>query len=262
MKKPRFLSNNRFIALNYISTFVIIFIVIAVGVGIVYYMKNWNNNESNENFEDATEQSPNTNKWVVLLTMCVNPLNKGDESIMEQRRELYETQIQKWLEKTSLPIFAVESSDNGDFLKEIADKNERLTYYEFGANEGVSSSVGEFKSLKYALENMKENDDYKNSTHILKVTGRYFLEDFENKAGSLEQDKEMYLQTHRIPNFQNSEYFGMKKSIMDEFVDKFDMSILMEDNLYKFSSDKEYVVFEPFENSVARGGDNLVLQKL
>jgi len=213
--------------------------------------------ENVDNFEND-----NSNKWMVLLTMCVDRFKKGDEDDMEQRTQLYRTQLQKWLEKTNLPIFAVESSNNANFLKEIADKNERLTYYVFDPNEAVSSSVGEIKSLQYALQNMKENDIYNRSSHILKITGRYYLDDFENKANALEQGKDLYIQKHRATNFQNSEYFGMKKDVMNEFVDNFDMSILMEDNLYKFSLNKEYVVFDPFDNNVARGGDNLVLQKL
>lgn len=217
--------------------------------------------EENENFENR-EDTPNMNKWVVLLTMCVDRFKRGNENDMEHRRELYKTQILNWLEKTSLPIFVVESSNNGDFLKEIADKNERLNYYVFDANELKDSSVGEINSLKYVLEKMKENDKYKDSTHIMKVTGRYFLDDFENKANQLEQGKDLYLQPHRDTVYQNSEYFGIKKEIMGEFIDKFDMSILMEENLHKFSLNREYVVFEPFENSIARGGDNLVLPKL
>jgi hypothetical protein len=284
MKKPVLISNNSFNGLNFVSiaiiTFIFIIIFAVVGLGVAYYFKSGDNNETvKENFENE-EEPPNTNKWCVLLTMCVDRFKKGNESDMKERKELYKTQLQKWLEKTELPIFVVESSDNGDFLKEVEEeneritgdddeifrngvtKNERLTCYVFDANERKESSIGEVNSLRYAIERMKENDKYKESTHILKVTGRYFLEDFENKANQLEQDKELYLQPHRDTIYQNSEYFGMKKDTIDEFIDKFDMSILMEENLYNFSLDKEYVVFEPFENSVARGGDNIVLHKL
>lgn len=271
MKKPRLSSNNSFTGLNLvlitIITFICIFILTIIGLGVMHYFKSGHNIDAmKERFENE-EKPPNINKWCVLLTMCVDRFKKGNEIDMKERKELYKTQLQKWLDKTEFPIFVVESSGNGDFLKEIADKNEmkgneRLTCYVFDANEVSSSSIGEVNSLRHAIERMKDDDKYNETTHVLKVTGRYFLDNFENKANELEQGKELYLQPHRDTIYQNSEYFGIRKDIIDEFIEKFDTSILMEENLHKFSLGKEYVVFEPFENSVARGGDKIVLHKL
>jgi hypothetical protein len=69
-----------------------------------------------------------------------------------------------------------------------------------------SSSQYETHSILYALNAIKDTDFYKKCSHILKVTGRYFLKDIEQHLYS--EDKDLYLQKHRIDTWQNSEYFG------------------------------------------------------
>ena len=190
-------------------------------------------------------------------------MNKNDQDEIKFRTELYKTQIQKWLDNTKYHIFVVESSNNKDLISGINDPDGRLSYYFFSIDKKISSSsVGEYESIKYALKNMKENEEYKKCKYVLKVTGRYFLDGIENVINKVEKNKDMYLQIHRTGDYQNSEYFGMKKALLSDFIDFFNVNKLMEVNLYKFSIDKDYVLFGPFKNDVQRGGDKIVLTQL
>jgi len=213
------------------------------------------------NVDEPFDKSANVNEWAVLLTACVAPFNAKEDEI-KYRTELYKTQIQKWLTETKLPIFVVESSNNTDIFKELNDPDNKLTYYTLLANDISSSSIGELNSLKYALENMKTNERYIKSKYILKVTGRYFLNDIENAINKLQEGQDLYLQKHRTAEWQNSEYYGIKKDLFDEFVNSYDNSLLMENNLYKFSLNKKIDYFEPFNNDIPRGGDKMIIQQL
>lgn len=242
-------------------TLILIIIILLL---ILYLLNSYTENvieavspcHSRENFTDEKG-------WTILLTTCVNPMNKNDQDEIKFRTELYKTQIQKWLDNTKYHIFVVESSNNKDLISGINDPDGRLSYYFFSIDKKISSSsVGEYESIKYALKNMKENEEYKKCKYVLKVTGRYFLDGIENVINKVEKNKDMYLQIHRTGDYQNSEYFGMKKALLSDFIDFFNVNKLMEVNLYKFSIDKDYVLFGPFKNDVQRGGDKIVLTQL
>ena len=110
----------------------------------------------------------------------------------------------------------------------------------------------------------KDNDKYKVSTHILKVTGRYYLNNIEEVLNNLENNKDLYLQKHRNTKrkWQNSEYFGIRKDLLKELANTVKDDGLVEFKLYDFSLYKNYIQFGPFKNNVRRGGDNLLLEYL
>jgi hypothetical protein len=256
------------------STLLIVIIVISTIIGLcgiyVYvneqnrdYFKN-DEEEEKENSLPEHTQEITKNNWIVLLTMCVNPWNKNNEKEIEYRKNLYKTQLQKWLDGTKYPIFVVESSNTDDIFNEINDPHHKLHPFVFYAEANGSSSIGELKSLQYALEQMKNENskEYQNATHILKVTGRYYLDGIEDVLNKVEQNKDLYVQIHRKENFQNTEYFGIRKEKMTEFTEGFINDKLMETNFYGYSVGKEHVFIGPFKNDVPRGGDKMVINPL
>lgn len=200
------------------------------------------------------------NKYIVLLTTAVsNSANTITDT--EYRKKLYTQQILKWLYKTNFTIVVVESSGY-DFPHII---NERLHKISFRIKEKLpSSSQYEAISILYAINEIKNCNFYTNCTHILKVTGRYFLNDIEKHLNSKPQDKDLYLQKHRNDKikWQNSEYYVIRKDLFINFLDSVKTTGLMEHKLWQFSINKSGCHIGYFKNNIRRGGDNLLIKNL
>ncbi len=196
--------------------------------------------------------------YVVLLTTCVYAKNNSNDEI-EERKELYSKQINRWINETHLPIFVVESS--GYTFNEIP-KNDRLHIFSFTIDDNLmtSSTKGEKISINYAIKQMERFNQYKKASHVLKVTGRYFLEGIENK---LDDKFDLYLQLHRndVINVQNSEYYGIRKELIIPFLNSINNK-LMEHALYNFSLNTTWTTIGPFPNNVKRGGDKIIVNPL
>jgi len=200
------------------------------------------------------------NKWIVLLTTSISNI---DDTIKDTqyRIHLYTLQILKWLEKTNFVIIVVESS--GYNFPHI--NHERLHKFTFKFQSPLScSSQYEANSILYVLNEIKDTEYYNECTHILKVTGRYFLDGIENHLNSKPQDKDLYLQQHRNEKiqWQNSEYFGIKKNLFNNFLDSVKQIGLMENKLWEFSINKSGCHIGYFKNNIKRGGDNMLIENL
>jgi len=200
------------------------------------------------------------NNWIILLTAAVSNISNTIHDV-EYRKQLYSKQILQWLEKTNYNIVIVESS--GYDFPDI--NHERLYKITFKFDKIMSSgSQYETHSILYALENIKDCDFYKNCTHILKVTARYFLPDLKEHLNSKPQDKDLYLQKHRDDNikWQNCEYFGIRKELFDELLKNLKIVGLMEHELWNFSIGKSGCYIGYFKNDIRRGGDKLLIENL
>ena len=201
------------------------------------------------------------NSWIILMTTAVTNFNNTMKH-SNYRKELYNYQILQWLKRTNFTIVVVESS--GYDFPDIF--HERLHKVIFKFENGLSSSSQyEAQSILYALDDIKNKDYYTNCTHILKVTGRYFLDNLEKHLNSQPQDKDLYLQKHRNDSikWQNSEYFGIRKELFPLFLESVKDIGLMENRLWEFSvNNKSYCHIGYFANNIRRGGDNLLIQNL
>jgi hypothetical protein len=200
------------------------------------------------------------NKWIILLTSSVSNINNKIKD-SEYRKKLYKQQITRWLNETNLDIFIVESS--GYDFPEINHERLHKIIFKFD-REYPSSSQYEAQSILYALENIKNTPQFNNCTHILKVTGRYFLKDIEKVLNNTHQDLDLYLQKHRDTNkkWQHTEYYGIKKELFLPFLQKFKDIGLVEHILFEFSNQHSGCFIGPFPNNVRRGGDNMLLKYL
>jgi hypothetical protein len=200
----------------------------------------------------------NQEKWVVLLTVTVTPKSATqDES--ESRKRNYITQINRWINETKLPIFVIENS--GYTFDEIP-KSDRFHVISFNLEKSISSSSeGEKLSIEYALKEMQQYQEFQKCSYILKVTSRYYLNGIENTLNSLTNEQDLYLQIHRIKDFQNSEYYGIKKELMSNFINTVSNQ-LMEKALYDYSLTHPFETIGPFENKIPRGGDGIVIDPI
>ena len=189
------------------------------------------------------------NRWIILLTTSVSNCSNTIKDT-KYRINLYTLQILKWLEKTNFIIVVIESS--GYNFPHI--NHERLYKFTFIFKRPLnSSSQYEANSILYVLNEIKDTKYYNECTHILKVTGRYFLDGIENHLNSKPQDKDLYLQKHRDNNimWQNSEYYGIRKQLFNNFLVSVKEIGLMEHKLWDFSINKSGCHIGYFKNNIS-----------
>ena len=88
------------------------------------------------------------------------------------------------------------------------------------------------------------------------------MDDIADTILNLEPNKDLYLQIHRNIDFQNSEYYGIKKELIEPFLNSLQNDTLMETHLRNFSNDKDFSFIGPFPNIVPRGGDGIIIREL
>ena len=124
-----------------------------------------------------SQQNYNPNKWIILLTTAINVNNQKQ---IDYRKKLYLQQIEQWLNNTNFFIFIVESTGS-DFFNDIKNKNSnRIDVISLNLEKSNSSYILEAQSIKYAMNFILNTNIGQECTHILKVTGRYFLNDIQD----------------------------------------------------------------------------------
>lgn len=190
-------------------------------------------------------------KFAILLTSCVRSHDKN--------YDYYISSIKRWLNDTKLPIFIVESS--GYKFPEF--NNTRLKVASFNLENEPSSSQYEAKSILFAMETFK--DDLKDYTHIIKITGRYFLK-VEHILNDLEKkiDVDIILQSKHQHKWNNSEIFGFRIGLEHNLLDPLEHTGLMENNIYNFALSHTSETLPPIPNElmVKRGGDGFIVNPL
>ena len=132
--------------------------------------------------------------------------------------------------------------------------------------ETESSSVSEALSVLYAIHNCNHTQKYKN---IVKITGRYYIDDFSSILKNLGDDSDLYIQQINNPviQWQHSEIFGFNKKYADDiFQPIIKERLMMEKQLWNISHINNYTVrnFPKMPNvfKVTRGGDGLLVDPL
>ena len=234
------------------SSFIPILIII-FSLLIIFYILNLKNYNI---YKDYIQEFNivNGNNWIVLLTTNVYPNNTKNNGIkytnteINERKSLYIKQIKQWLNKTNLPIFVVDNS--GYKFSEINNKNLKVISFvsnnKAENNDDSYKSKEEFESIEYAINELKDSNIYNQSTHILKVSGEYFLENIENSLNNSEQYLDLYLQKNRKNDikWQSAEYFGIKKELLLEMFQQTLNKNAVENNLFLFSIQKNYTFIE------------------
>lgn len=232
----------------------------------------YDNNDGNFHSHMISDFSDEKNNTMILLMTCTKPYLKSHEEA--ERRTLYTSVIEQWLTKTNLPIVVVDSSGE-QFLK-LKEDHPRLKTYSFELNEHKikkhsldpksSSSLEAFSFLK-ALKKLNSDPDFERITHIMKVTGRYYLENIEDKLNNTIRGADVYTQVHKshMHHWQNTEYFILKKEYFEAFARKgLEVKECLETNFYNFIKENNLreVTFGPFPNNTRRGGDKIIVNPL
>ena len=196
-------------------------------------------------------------RWCVLLTTCRRQRKEGDpqysDKYTDDKDNYYKRSIELWLSQTDLPIFVVESSGQG--FPEFAGS--RLKVHTVDITNLKSSSQYEARSILSALDAFKS--DMAPYTHVLKVTGRYYV-DVEYILPTI-PDVDLVVQSRFEKDWNNSELFGIKKDLMKELLMPIYDEGLMEKQVYTFSTTHTTYRLPQVRNILMarRGGDNLLL---
>jgi len=121
-------------------------------------------------------------KWCILLTTTVNvneDIPNMVQKINQERLETYLTSINQWL-KTDLPIVVVENS--GYTFPELKDTRVEVITFNCMESEPFikfknffhlkEKGIYEINSIHHACFHSTQ---IKNATHLIKITGRYFI---------------------------------------------------------------------------------------
>lgn len=214
-----------------------------------------------ENSNNTDQDVSNTATVAILLTMCYRNYEKDT-----YKKELYDSCISGWI-KEKKTIFIVESS-----MYKFPDslKSDNIHICSFDIEYNGDSSNMESRSILHALEYFeKQLKDY---THILKITGRYFIPTIYEHL-NISNNIDFIFQHSNTPiiRSQNSEIFGFKKELgIKVFNTIINKSYIMEKYLYTiYNPDNslcnyKYIILPPIENinNVKRGGDGLVVNPL
>jgi hypothetical protein len=142
-------------------------------------------------------------KCCIFLTMYV-----------KNNVELYEKRVKRWLDETDFDIFIVDSSGIG-----IKQTNERLKQYVFTQEpyfDRFSVSVSEKNSILNAIEYF--NDDFLEYDIIFKITGKYFIPNFDYVITTIPDDTDIVFQNLQITHGQNTELVGFRPNIIKDII--------------------------------------------
>lgn len=127
------------------------------------------------------------NKFVLLLTACVNPSGMSATKIqnINVRRKQYEKALRFYLDETSFPVVFCENTEY-DFSNEYKNyiDSGRLEYITFNGNNYDKSrgkGYGEALIILYALNH---SNLIKESKYIFKITGRVIIRNIEYISNS------------------------------------------------------------------------------
>jgi len=200
------------------------------------------------------------NNWCILLTTCVH---KKNSTFAKNNKMLtqYKSVINRWLE-TGLPIFVVDSTNYK--FDEIVHPN--LNVYSFYEENVHSSSFSEASSILNIVNNLPEIQVY---SHILKVTGRYYISNIHKVLNTIGYDDDLYIQhLNNNIDFQNSEVFGFRRTLTKTIFNPIisPSKPIMEKQLWDISHDFKYHVVTlpkmPNVDLIPRGGDGLIVNPL
>jgi mannosyltransferase OCH1-like enzyme len=229
------------------------------------YIKIW----ENKKIYNYTQQDT-----CILLTMTVNintthpkhiPINNSQD-----RLKMYLDVINKYLIKTDLDIYIVESS--GYSFPEFND-NPRIKVCSFKSNNKFSCKPNceatpyEAESILYAYNYFNLNT-FKN---IIKITGRYYIPNLKELIMDVPIDQDLFFQHTYINNFfvneQSSEIFGCKTDHLENI-----MKIILENSKKNINFEttlanlKNYKIYRfpkiNLDTPVRRGGDNKLMTYL
>lgn len=176
----------------------------------------------------------------LIITCAINPTARfgspGFTSV-EARRQLYNTQLRKWLEHTTLPVVAVESSGEGfpsiarDYpsprfhqivynqttemiRRGMPSKNDYVAFY---GREWAFLTSTEMLELRMALEKLPH---LSNARMLFKVSGKYYIPQLASELRNIPTGVDIVRQHSK----GHTEIFGFTPARLREFLQRMQAS--------------------------------------
>lgn len=172
------------------------------------------------------------NNFIILL-LCTLNVDKRISTRKRNNKEIrlndYKKCLDKW-KNTEYNICVVENSGCNElkYLYENCKNFHFLTYQTDYKNQTDNPNYGEVDSLNHFIENYEFINNYK---YIIKLTGRYFIEDMEILKSNLNTKKSFSC----ITSYFNTESF---QNINDKF-----------DNMFKMNGWRRPLTFPNWQNT-------------
>ena len=172
---------------------------------------------------------PNSRKVIIciLLTATIDPkgivfLKRSNPIVREND---YIESIKKWMGIQQFPIVFCENSDyNIDKIKNDTKNSEKkFEILQFKGNSfprELGKGYGETMIIDYAIKHSKL---IKSSDYVIKINGRYFIENIERMVSTLSRDNDVYVMADLKKNltWADSCVFAFKPSFFIEYLSKF-----------------------------------------
>lgn len=190
-------------------------------------------------------KNPRPLKVAILLTMHGLP----------ERRSMYSQVLSKWLNKTQLPIFIIDSAGNELFNE---NHSRPFKYHSFQQTDQRVSPGFEPQSLAKAFEFFE--NEFQNFDLICKITGKYFIADLEHLISFILDNAELVLQNRTDTLGQNSEIFMIKPSLFPKLLSS--QFVSTEEKLVDFNNQTSPQVIHlpplPIDNTFARNDGKIL----
>jgi len=163
----------------------------------------------------------------ILLTATIDP--KGIVFLKRNnpmaRENDYIKSIKRWMEIQQLSIVFCENSGYDidkikNVIKNVKNNIEILQFKGQNFPREFGKGYGESMIIDYAIKHSKL---IKNSDYVIKVTGRYFIENIEKIATILVKGSDIYIMADLKKNLSwaDSRIFAFKSSFIIEYFSKF-----------------------------------------
>ncbi len=170
----------------------------------------------------------NRKRITVLLTATIDPKGiaflKRDDPCIRENDYIYS--IKEWILKTDCPIVFCENSGYKiDEIKNMMGKytkkeTEVLQFNGHDFPRELGKGYGELLIIKYALQHSKL---IRHSDYIIKVSGRYFINNIEEIVSVLSNNNDIYVMAdlRRKLTWADSRVFAFKPSFVRDYLSEF-----------------------------------------
>ena len=243
-----------------------------------HYTELWKNKEiynkinKSNNSKESFGNQLNNQSICILLTTCVNIKTSyyNTKNTPQVRLKIYCDVIDKWLNNTNFDIKIVESSN---YKFERYKNNPRVEIYSFESKskyncKSCEATPYEAESILLAFKSL----NLKRYERLIKVTGKYYLDNFEKLVKDIPQNANVYFQNKQHPGWkqQNSEFFGCKTNLLEQIMNlvlrNAEYNMNFESTLFTLNNNKEYNIYRfppiKLKNPVLRSGDNSYIYEL
>ncbi len=185
-----------------------------------------------QNYETFKKNNKNNKKVniSILLTTTFVPHNIKYiyQKDVKNRKNTYIKSLKKWLKNTNLKIVMIDNSVINNVKDIELMQNKRFELIKYPMDSEIEMSKG-FLESKSILEAIKRSKLMKNSTHIVKVTGRYFVPNLEKELNKITINTDYIHQNKK--NY--CEIFGFKKELAQNILNDVPKQVHLEDYLEK-----------------------------